>query len=261
MGHQYAGSNSFPSDYTIPDDLDDDAAVSYDVAFEALGDRTVYLKAEVAKCAVRRDVITTTGTWTCPASVTSIEVLGMGGGGAGGGGGGGTPGAGCGGGGGGGAKAHPCILTVTPGVTYNTTIGAGGTAGAAGSSTTAGGDGGDGGDTLFDSLATFRGAMGGQRGHYGNGSARQCWGGQPGRSASAKVAPDTAAAARFPGPGEGGMGRNEVSSINEIERTGGSTAAAAAIDSRWLVPRKISSIKNRPGPASSKVRARCSSAM
>jgi len=44
MSTQYAGNDSFPSDYTIPDDGDARAAVSVNVALEALGDRTAWLK-------------------------------------------------------------------------------------------------------------------------------------------------------------------------------------------------------------------------
>lgn len=43
MGHQYTGTNVYPSDYTIPDDGDTLEVVSVNVAFEALGDRTTYL--------------------------------------------------------------------------------------------------------------------------------------------------------------------------------------------------------------------------
>lgn len=45
MGHQYTGTDSYPTDFTIPDDLDDDKASSFNVAFEALGDRTTHLAA------------------------------------------------------------------------------------------------------------------------------------------------------------------------------------------------------------------------
>lgn len=43
MGHQYAGADTYPSDFTIPDDLDDDKAATFNVAFEALADRTTHL--------------------------------------------------------------------------------------------------------------------------------------------------------------------------------------------------------------------------
>jgi hypothetical protein len=48
MGSQYAGdADNFPDDYTIPDDSDPPFAASHNVAHEALGDRTAYLKARV----------------------------------------------------------------------------------------------------------------------------------------------------------------------------------------------------------------------
>ncbi len=80
---------------------------------------------------------TTSGTWTCPAGVTSVTVECWGGGG-GGGFGRSTKGA-AGGGGGGGAYASS-VITVTPGNNYTMTIGASGTGGAA--SGTAGTNGG-----------------------------------------------------------------------------------------------------------------------
>ena len=63
---------------------------------------------------------TSTGanTWTCPTGVTSIELLVV----AGGGGGGGESGSG----GGGGGVVHDSAYSVTPGVTYDITVGAGG---------------------------------------------------------------------------------------------------------------------------------------
>lgn len=73
---------------------------------------------------------TASGTWLCPAGVTSIkfEAYGAGGGG---GGGGGSNKFGGGGGGGGGYAVHTTV-PVTPGTTYTITVGTAGTAGAAG---------------------------------------------------------------------------------------------------------------------------------
>lgn len=48
MGHQYAGANAFPANFTIPDDGDADQAASFNVAYEALGDRTVFVNSRVA---------------------------------------------------------------------------------------------------------------------------------------------------------------------------------------------------------------------
>ena len=66
---------------------------------------------------------TGTSTWTCPAGITSIEVLVVGGGG----GGGGSHGGG--GGGGAGGVVYHLAKSVVPGTTYNITVGAGGQGG------------------------------------------------------------------------------------------------------------------------------------
>ena len=68
--------------------------------------------------------ITTTGTWTCPASVNKIKVEAWGGGGSGGS----TSSGGVGGGGAGGSYVINNDITVVPGSIYNTTVGAGGVA-------------------------------------------------------------------------------------------------------------------------------------
>lgn len=66
--------------------------------------------------------LTSSGSWTAPAGITSVKVLLVGGGGGGGNGRGNGPG---GGGGGGGIVYHPSA-TITPGTTYNITVGAAG---------------------------------------------------------------------------------------------------------------------------------------
>ena len=96
-------------------------------------------------------------TWTCPAGVTNVILLGCGGGQGGSG--------GCltgvtstpGGAGGVGVLPSMQFSPVTPGTVYDITIGAAGTGGAAGSGTPPD-NGGVGGDTLFDELVTFFGA-------------------------------------------------------------------------------------------------------
>lgn len=102
-------------------------------------------------------------TWTCPAGVNSITVYCYGGGGAGGGSswssGGGAK-AGAGGGGGGGSFASSTV-TVTPSVTYDIVVGAGGT-GAANT------DGTNGGNSTFDNTTVVAyGGSGGLRGSTG----------------------------------------------------------------------------------------------
>lgn len=112
---------------------------------------------------------TSSGSWTCPANVTTVYVSGCGGGG-GGGGGGGSPGAGAssgaGGGGGAGASAMKRPVTVVPGTVYTITIGAGGIGGNGGAIGASGSDGTDGGNTSFGALLTL---TGGGRGFGGGG--------------------------------------------------------------------------------------------
>ncbi len=108
---------------------------------------------------------TASGSWTCPAGVTSVTVQGCGGGGGGGGGESGQDGftrTQCAGSGGGGAIFSRLTVAVTPGTVYTVTIGAGGAGGAKAVSTASNGT--DGGDTTFGSLATFIGASHGRGG-------------------------------------------------------------------------------------------------
>lgn len=114
---------------------------------------------------LRRDIFTSSGTWTCPGSGTVyVNVYGRPGagggtGGAGGGGAGGSHATGGGGGGGGGpgSKFVKTYFKATGGNAYTVTIGAGGSAGTAGAagvgnanSSGNGGNGGNGGKTSFD---------------------------------------------------------------------------------------------------------------
>lgn len=105
------------------------------------------------------------GSWTCPAGVTTVYISG-GGGGGGGGGGNGAAGTGasssCGGGGGAGQCVLKTPLTVVPGNVYAITIGAGGSPGNGGATGSLGTNGGDGGSTVFGSLLTLAGGGGGQ---------------------------------------------------------------------------------------------------
>jgi hypothetical protein len=134
MGHAYAGADSFPTDYTIPDDGDARTAASVDVAFEALGDRTIYLKNRLAALGAVHD-FTAVGTTTFTAGPYDkgalIELCGGGGGGAGGGFGSTLAlHSGCGGGGGAGAPLIRMFVPLTPGTTYDVTVGDGGAGGA-----------------------------------------------------------------------------------------------------------------------------------
>jgi hypothetical protein len=98
------------------------------------------------------------GTFTVPAGITQVMVIGCGGGGGGGGGGENAGGAG--------GNAAPILvttLTVTPAAVLTVTIGTGGTAGAAGVTSGSGGTGGTGVSSVFDIL-TFPGGVGGAPG-------------------------------------------------------------------------------------------------
>ena len=87
--------------------------------------------------AVNQATITTSGTWTCPAGVTSIQVEAWGGGGSGGS----SSTGGVGGGGAGGSYVINQNVTVVPGTSYTVTIGTGGVANNNGSANgTAGGN-------------------------------------------------------------------------------------------------------------------------
>ena len=81
---------------------------------------------------------TASGTWTCPAGITSVQVECWGGGG---GGGGSTSTARCGGGGAGGSYVQNITVAVVPGTNYTISVGSGGTAGGTTVATSPGGAG------------------------------------------------------------------------------------------------------------------------
>lgn len=118
---------------------------------------------------------TSSGSWTAPAGITLIQLIGWGGGaggGAGAGGGTGTNAQSAGGTGGGGALKVIQWVTVVPGTSYTITIGAGGTGGASVGAGTSGNNGSDGSNTTFTtplgvSLATFAGGGKGLGGFVG----------------------------------------------------------------------------------------------
>lgn len=121
---------------------------------------------------LRKDYITSSGTWTAPSGVTNILVIAAGGGG-GGGGGGGTPPAG---GGGGGALQQVSYVAVTPSTNYTVTIGAGGSggSGSSGSGSTGGSSGSattlaNGGTVLFSAAGAGGGGPGNSSSFYGPG--------------------------------------------------------------------------------------------
>jgi hypothetical protein len=130
-------------------------------------------------------------TWTCPDHVTSVTVECFGGGG--GGGGVNEDADTSGGGGGGGGYSKYTNLTVTPGETYDITVGAGGTAGAIG-----GGNGGNGSATDFS---------------YSGSALCKAFGGTGGQGESGG------------GFGAGGIGASTGSAIGTTKFTGGNGAA------------------------------------
>jgi hypothetical protein len=109
---------------------------------------------------------TSNSSWTAPAGVTNVILIGCGGGG-----GGGSGGAaqsigtyGVGGAGGGGSVLCTVHATVVPNTSYTVTIGAGGTGGT-GATASNGNSGNAGSDTTFGALATFYGAGSGIGGY------------------------------------------------------------------------------------------------
>lgn len=206
MSSQYAGTATFPADFTIPDDGDPKDATSVNVALEALGDRSVYNKAAllayIATNSPRIKVYTYTASGTFGPGGTQVPLgrvvaafgIGCGGGGAGGRGLAGIATAnrwGAGAGGGGGALLGIAPLILNPALLYNIDIGAGGATGGG----TFGANGSDGGDTIIrqssTNLAVFAGAQGG-RTSYG-GYSQSLWyhyvlGGLPVRHQASTVA-------------------------------------------------------------------------
>lgn len=154
MSSTYAGNSANnPASITIPSDGDAPIQVSdVNPAFEGIMDLIRRVAAVLIPDSLKIDTFTASGTFTVPANVNNVIVIGCGGGGGGG------TGAGndvniaewwCGGGGGGGALCGSVPVSVTPGAAIAVTIGAGGASGANGS------------DTTFGSLATFAGAKAG----------------------------------------------------------------------------------------------------
>jgi hypothetical protein len=130
----------------------------------------------------------TNTTWTCPAGVTSIEVLVV----AGGGGGGGTN---TGGGGGGGGLIYRSNYPVTPTTVYTVTVGAGGSGGI----TTGSGNGGTGSNSAFDALIATGGGYGG--GANNNGGDGGSGGGAGSGGANSQLSGNATAGQGFPGGG------------------------------------------------------------
>ena len=166
---------------------------------------------------------TSSGTWTCPAGVTSISVAVQGGGG--GGGGGGSTSGWRGGGGGGGACAYSSAVTVVPGTQYTVTVGAGGTAGAATSGT-----GGTGGTSSFSggviTTLTATGGAGGALGQTGP-SAQASYGTASGGS-TANYNGGYGAPAKSTANGGGGGGAGTTSAGGNTSTSSGGAAGTGS---------------------------------
>ena len=158
-------------------------------------------------------VFTSTGTWVCPANVTSVNVFLWGGGGGGGGGTYGSINLGNGGGGGGGACAVNNYVTVIPGTTYTITVGTGGIAG------TSSANGGTGGMSKFENngLGLSLYAAGGIGGTYSTGTS--------GASLAGGSGGNTGTGIIYSG-GNGSAGYNGTSSSNSYTGTGGGGAGS-----------------------------------
>lgn len=147
--------NQFHMGAQVPSDGDGPGIKAADVVtpIGALFDNTAHLHARIEQ---RVDTFTSSGTWTCPPGVTEVLVHAYGGGSAGA-----TAATGNtsatdyfrGGGGGAGSRAVTTPVSVTPGVEYAVTVGAGGPSNRA-----------DGEDSSFGSLVVARGAKGGGNG-------------------------------------------------------------------------------------------------
>lgn len=183
MGSPYAGDpTSYPTAVPLVDDATPPTAAQLNVPYEGILDRTAWLRARHDARSWAPIEFTSSDTWTCPSTVTAVELDACGGSGGGGGGAGGWASesfAATGGGGGAGAPRSRRVVSVTPGVTYAITIGASGLGGAGGAGASGGSDPGNGffgeagGDTIFavDGGAEIERWRGGRGGRGGRGAA------------------------------------------------------------------------------------------
>lgn len=177
------------------------------------------------------ETFTTSGTWVCPAGVTSIKIEAWGAGG--GGGAATTTNKGAGGGGGGGAYTYSNSVSVTPGTTYYYRVGTGGTGGTIGGTAATGGQ-----SSCFSLAANCTGvltsARGGSRGTsvMTNTSGAGGAGGSGGAFASGSFDGGNGAAgvngngSSFGGGGGGGGAGTTAAGSNASGKTGGSGGSA-----------------------------------
>ncbi|WP_309614561.1 GEVED domain-containing protein [Flavobacterium sp.] len=155
---------------------------------------------------------TTSGTWICPAGVTTIQVEAYGGGGGGGYGGGGNGDGG--GGGGGGAYRIITNIAVTPGTPYTITVGSGGAGGSTSTGGTANGSNGTASTAVFGAITVTA-----NPGFGGNGYNNTPTGGAGGAGGTATGGTGATGTGTNSGGGGGGAGTTG---------NGGSTTTIAA---------------------------------
>lgn len=186
------------------------------------GSGVVIIKYHDPRVLIFSDVGTT--TWTCPAGVTSLEVLCVAGGGGG--------GAGTAGGGGGGGVVYygpetprtAASFSVTPGTAYTVTVGAGGAGGAFNTNN----NGSNGGNSVFGSITALGGGGGG-----GDGSAGLN-GGSGGGSYTATAGTGSQGFAGGRGPGAapygsgGGGGAGGAGTSTNVSQNNGGTRTQAS---------------------------------
>jgi hypothetical protein len=163
---------------------------------------------------------TTTTSWTCPAGVTSIEVIVVAGGGGGGG------GNYHGGGGGAGGLIYNSSFAVTPTTVYSVTVGAGGNGGV----TTSAGS--NGSNSIFGTLTAIGGGGGGvsSTGNPGNGVAGGSGGGASGISQGNLAGQSYGGAGTLGQGNRGGQNLYGYSTGTPYGGTGGGGAGGCGLD-------------------------------
>ena len=216
--------------FNIPSDGDTFNAAAWNIAIQALADRTQTIAATIPiQYSVRFSL---SGTWLCPAGCYFVGLLGCGSGGGG--------EAGCAGststttvqvqgGGGAGAPLGVAFQAVTPGVTYNITIAA-----SAAGGTAPGGAGADGGKTIFAAASPLVEFVGGQ----GAGMGQDVVAHSLGRTLTIPPSGSTATVIFAPGGVGTGDGRPrrfpcDNNDVRVMEKYPGSTSATIIDNERY----------------------------